>query len=83
MGVIPLPGSRIRQRIACAWEGCQRLLTSSDGDSVRKLVGLILVLHDGTLEGQGLTRLQVGNVLGHFSSLSKIYERVSVTVKLI
>ena len=48
-----------------------------------KLVGLVLVLHDGTLEGQGLTRLQVGNVLGHFSSLSKIYERVSVTVKLI
>jgi hypothetical protein len=44
-------------------------LTSSDCDTVGKLVRLVLVLYDGSLEGQGLTGLQVGNVLGHLSGL--------------
>lgn len=74
MGVIPLPKKTEDEAgsafIATFWHIPPRLrLTSSDGDTVSKLVGLVLVLLNRSLEGQGLAGLEVGNVLGHLPGL--------------
>jgi hypothetical protein len=74
MGVIPLP-KRAEDKAGSVFIGTPRhipsrlRLTSSDGDTVGKLVGLVLVLLDRSLEGQGLTGFEVSNVLGHLSGL--------------
>jgi hypothetical protein len=74
MGVIPLP-KRAEDKAGSVFIGTPRhipsrlRLTSSDGDTVSKLVGLVLVLLNRSLEGQGLAGLEVSNVLGHLSGL--------------
>ena len=71
MGVIPLPVIIKARSISIPkyWRRDDLEPTSSDSDSVSKLVGLVLVLDDRSLEGEGLTRFEVGDVLGHLSGL--------------
>jgi hypothetical protein len=72
MGVIPLPVG-IKARSISTPVHLRRddpEPTSANSNSVSKLVGLVLVLDDRPLEGEGLTRFEVGDVLGHLSGLS-------------
>lgn len=45
--------------------------STTDGETVGKLVGLVSVFGDRTLEGQGLSGLEVSDVLRHFTVLRK------------
>lgn len=43
--------------------------SSTDSETVSKLVGLVRVFGNGSLEGQGLSWFEVRNVLGHLTIL--------------
>lgn len=43
--------------------------STADGETVGKLVGLVSVFGDGALERQGLSGLEVSDVLRHFTVL--------------